>query len=285
VKEYVSDSISLNFKGVDCIGFNLPFDPSKIITLSLNYNNLKTLEGIEKFTALKSLHLNYNKIEEFHELLRIPNKKALTVLSIQGNPILSTQNILTTISLSFPSLEKLNGVLLNIKEHNKVLHESIELTNKSLKLLPNEKISLKALGKVHTRIQEIIKSDTYKLIMQDARKKKKEIRFLGIQQRAGANILLWYIQKHIQRDVNRLVQLTNNSMYKKEQSSLIQQPIFELLNSNILKEKSIENILQKPKKLNKTFITNKSSKKIKAVPNYLRPTKNSKCKLNTTYCS
>ena len=92
----------MNFKGKDYIGLDLPLLPSNITTLSLNYNNLSTLEGIEAFTNLKNLYINYNKISQFTELLRIPNKAALVKLGVQGNSILSIPDIYINIASTFP---------------------------------------------------------------------------------------------------------------------------------------------------------------------------------------
>jgi len=68
----------------------------------LNYNNLKLLDGIEKFTNLQKLYLNYNKIETLQELNKIPCKSKLLELNLQGNPILKFENIFYDICLTFP---------------------------------------------------------------------------------------------------------------------------------------------------------------------------------------
>ncbi len=98
-----SDGIlSLNFKGIDSIGTDLPAWAARVTTLSLNYNNMKSLAGIERFISLRRLHLNYNRIASFQELLRVPRKENLVELSIQGNPVLSKPSIFKDLCISFP---------------------------------------------------------------------------------------------------------------------------------------------------------------------------------------
>ena len=54
--------------------------------LSLNHNLLQTLDGIEQFKNIKILHLNFNRLDSWNELLKISNPQHLQELSIKGNP-------------------------------------------------------------------------------------------------------------------------------------------------------------------------------------------------------
>eukprot|EP00826_Nyctotherus_ovalis_P046214 TRINITY_DN519_c0_g1_i1.p1 TRINITY_DN519_c0_g1~~TRINITY_DN519_c0_g1_i1.p1 ORF type:complete len:179 (-),score=18.49 TRINITY_DN519_c0_g1_i1:138-674(-) len=150
-----------------------------------------------------------------------------------------------------------------------------------------DRISLKKLGKMHRGIEEIIKSDTYRLIMQDARKRRKERKVLEIQQRAGTNILLWYIQRQIQVNAKALLYSVWSSKHEticeEEQTPMMQRTSLEVPNARSMEEvKKVQATTNN--KLNKTFLPHVPSKKIKAIPGYLRPTKTFKHKLNASYC-
>ena len=77
--------IKLNFRDIAEIDFIEPMY-HEVNELSLNHNLLTTLDGIEQFKNIKILHLNFNRIDSWNELLKISNPLHLQELSIKGNP-------------------------------------------------------------------------------------------------------------------------------------------------------------------------------------------------------
>jgi Leucine-rich repeat (LRR) protein len=75
--------IKLNFRDISKIG---SVDPlyHEVEELSLNHNHLKTLDGIQQFTKLQKLYLNFNEITDANEFLKV--QKSLKVLECKSNP-------------------------------------------------------------------------------------------------------------------------------------------------------------------------------------------------------
>ena len=62
--------IKLNFRDIceiDMVGSSY----HEIHELSLNHNHLQSLDGIEQFANLRSLHLNFNRLRSKNELLKV----------------------------------------------------------------------------------------------------------------------------------------------------------------------------------------------------------------------
>ena len=77
--------IKLNFRDIAEIDV---IDPiyHEVNELSLNHNLLTSLDGIEQFKNIKILHLNFNRIDSWNELLKIGYPMLVQELSIKGNP-------------------------------------------------------------------------------------------------------------------------------------------------------------------------------------------------------
>lgn len=64
--------IKLNFRDIGKIDLVDPIYHD-IVELSLNHNHLRSLDGIEQFRNLRSLHLNFNQLHSSNELLKLLN--------------------------------------------------------------------------------------------------------------------------------------------------------------------------------------------------------------------
>ena len=91
-----SDSLRCNFREVQQID-KLPGAISAVKNLDLAHNSLQSLQGIEQFTGLKSVILDYNLLDDVTELNRIHPKSSLTHLSLVGNPISLHPNLIPSI--------------------------------------------------------------------------------------------------------------------------------------------------------------------------------------------
>jgi len=77
--------IKLNFRDICQIdGVSALY--SDVQELSLNHNQLKSLDGIEQFRNLRSLHLNFNQLNSAQEFSKIRNPQLMQELSFKGNP-------------------------------------------------------------------------------------------------------------------------------------------------------------------------------------------------------
>jgi Leucine-rich repeat (LRR) protein len=54
--------------------------------LSLNHNQLVSLDGIEQFRCLEVLSLNFNRLASRAELLKLTSPHLLREINVRGNP-------------------------------------------------------------------------------------------------------------------------------------------------------------------------------------------------------
>ena len=104
--------IKLNFRDICQIDDGVSPVYHDIQELSLNHNHLSSLDGIEQFRNLRSLHVNFNRLRSKDELLKIVNPQLLQELSFKGNPKLefNSQDEMIEWAISiFPALNYLNG--------------------------------------------------------------------------------------------------------------------------------------------------------------------------------
>ena len=110
--------IKLNFRDICVIDEVSPIY-HEIQELALNHNCLVSLDGIEQFTNLRSLQVNFNKIRSPGELAKIRNPHLIRELSFKGNPNLEfqSQDQLTEWAISvFPNVALLNGKQIQEEE-------------------------------------------------------------------------------------------------------------------------------------------------------------------------
>ena len=85
--------------------------------LDLSHNYLTVLDKeIGNFANLKSLYLHANYISDINEFLKLGNLKNLRSLSVHGNPLVRIPNFRVYFISLFPSLKKLDTVLISVKE-------------------------------------------------------------------------------------------------------------------------------------------------------------------------
>ncbi|KAL5506847.1 hypothetical protein EMCRGX_G008597 [Ephydatia muelleri] len=75
-------------------------------TLDLSYNLLKTLDGIQNFSALEELVLDNNELDD--SSLELPLLAHLRTLTLNKNQITDTERILTTLKEKCPHLHYLS---------------------------------------------------------------------------------------------------------------------------------------------------------------------------------
>ena len=95
----------------------------KAKSLFLSHNLISNLDGIEDFKNLESVSLSFNHIQEYSELLKIPNRASIRRLNIAFNPLTKNPNYRRKILLAFPHLESLDDLVVD--EDVRRCHESI----------------------------------------------------------------------------------------------------------------------------------------------------------------
>ncbi len=93
-------------------------DLDKLEILRCEFNQLRTISGIERLTELRELHLHYNKFSNFPD---ISEMKKLEVLSIHSNNLsqipeyIGDLNNLQVLNLSYNNIDKLPDSIGNLK--------------------------------------------------------------------------------------------------------------------------------------------------------------------------
>ena len=95
----------------------------KAKSLFLSHNLISNLDGIEDFKFLESVSLSFNHIQEYSELLKIPNRTRIRRLNVAFNPFTKNPNYRRKILLAFPNLESLDDLVID--EDIRRCHESI----------------------------------------------------------------------------------------------------------------------------------------------------------------
>ena len=117
-------SLSLNYCEISEID-RLPNKYRSITKLFVSHNKLTNLDGIEQFTSLHQISLSYNSIEDWREILKIPNKEKVKYLSIQGNPLDNHPDHIKYILDHFCNIERLDDFKIDdffrqsVEKHSK----------------------------------------------------------------------------------------------------------------------------------------------------------------------
>lgn len=125
-------SLNLNYCDISEID-RLPNKFKSITKFFVSHNKLANLDGIEQFTNLNQISLGYNLIEDWREILKIPNKENVKYLSVQGNPLDNHPDHIKYILENFCNLEKLDDFKVDDFFRNSVEKHS---KNICLNLIP-----------------------------------------------------------------------------------------------------------------------------------------------------
>lgn len=102
------DTLRCSFREIQEID-PLPCDFQMIRVLDLAHNMLQSLTGIEQFSALHTVILDYNLLDSVQELAHIPANLTLGKLSLVGNPMALHPNLIPSVLRMFPMLKEING--------------------------------------------------------------------------------------------------------------------------------------------------------------------------------
>lgn len=98
---------------------SLPKRFTKIETLYLSNNNIKTLEGLQQFSNLKNLSLANNEIDDAGSLNILEQLPSIEVLTLCGNPVCKLPNYRPLIISMLPCLRTLDGKPVTQDEKHK----------------------------------------------------------------------------------------------------------------------------------------------------------------------
>ena len=145
------DSLSTNFSEATVID-TLPDFYLKVTKLSLSHNKLSSLTNISQFSQLTHLNISYNRLQSPQELLKVPHRENLLVLSIEGNPCSRHPDLIPIILTICPRLVDIDG--FKISDHTRQdISDGVQLSKKLIPYLCKNQSILDGLDRDVKRIK------------------------------------------------------------------------------------------------------------------------------------
>ncbi|KAL4486462.1 hypothetical protein ABPG72_018416 [Tetrahymena utriculariae] len=129
----------------------LYMDMSKIRSIDLSSNRLRSLKGVQQFSDLRNLNVSNNQISDVSELFYLKELQNLQILNLNNNPVVQQQNYKLTLMTILPNLQVLDSKKLSQSDVEENTRQ-VKFMNSQLNLLYENYLKMVELQSIIQRL-------------------------------------------------------------------------------------------------------------------------------------